>query len=1036
MALYHCSLKVLSRSTRNTVGAVAYRAGCELTDVQTGEVFDYRKKAVQHVELVLPQDAPVWIRHLQKVLSEDRQKGVQALCDIAENAEKRIDAQVWREIEIALPRELTEDQNIALAREFSQDQLCERGMAALLNFHFDADKKTGEAKPHCHILVTMRRLQENGFSAKKEREWNAKPVLHEIREQWASYANSHLKLHGYEARIDHRSYEERGIDLEPQVKMGRGMREMESRIQELEGPTEPLTDKAKESQGVHFRNLYRLLRRPEMILDIVTKHQATFMWGDVQKIIHRHVDDLALFQRLEAKLQNSSELLMLKPDAEERTIYTTRTFLQAEKSLVKLAEQLAEERSHQVSQVSIAQEMSKANEDLQFQGFLCLSDDQVTAIRHMTGASQLSCIVGIAGAGKTTSLKVANGIWKENGYNVYGLAPTGKAAQNLSREGIPSTTLHKFLKDFEEGRCHYRPHTVLVLDEVGMVDLERFSHLLSAVQKLGVKLVTVGDGAQLQPVNAGPAFRLMTDRLGTVELNTVLRQKEEWQRDATVLFGKQQTQQAIQAYVDKGHVHIVEEKIPSLTEALTTQNRQDLQKLYDISSRISARMYREMAQDVEEAHGKDNLSFYINQHQDYMPYLKWKSVERATKEYAVTNASFEGIQKTDFREETKTALLQAWHQDFKKAPNKSSLILAFTNQDVQSLNHSARFLLKESGHLSKKEVLFTVHKQEEDDFGRQSAVTQEKGFAIGDRIIFTRNNNGLGVKNGTIGMITDLSSQTMQVKLETQDKPFSFAPNLNPYFDHGWAVTIHKSQGTTVDKTFVLASSEMSRNLSYVAMTRHREDVQVFGSSLDFWRPEKLPALLSQSGEKLTAGDYLDANSLEKLMRSNDKLITKVFTRLSNELHAMGAVSREAFWHAADRFLGITREKDKVGPEHLGLTLREEGRAEKLLSKQKHALPSEDKSTLEKETSVPPHQATRKHHGHDAIRESAEKPLSPGLLKETRNSDSSKELSKQEQRQRRDEQLQQDRQGKQVLEDQRRFVEKERTMVKQRDLSM
>ena len=171
-------------------------------------------------------------------------------------------------------------------------------------------------------------------------------------------------------------------------------------------------------------------------------------------------------------------------------------------------------------------------------------------------------------------------------------------------------------------------------------------------------------------------------------------------------------------------------------------------------------------------------------------------------------------------------------------------------------------------------------------------------------------------------------------------------------------------------------------------------------------------------------------------MRSNDKLITKVFTRLSNELHAMGAVSREAFWHAADRFLGITREKDKVGPEHLGLTLREEGRAEKLLSKQKHALPSEDKSTLEKETSVPPHQATRKHHGHDAIRESAEKPLSPGLLKETRNSDSSKELSKQEQRQRRDEQLQQDRQGKQVLEDQRRFVEKERTMVKQRDLSM
>ena len=1002
MALYHCSLKVLSRSTRNTVGAVAYRAGCELTDVQTGEVFDYRKKAVQHVELVLPQDAPVWIRHLQKVLSEDRQKGVQALCDIAENAEKRIDAQVWREIEIALPRELTEDQNIALAREFSQDQLCERGMAALLNFHFDADKKTGEAKPHCHILVTMRRLQENGFSAKKEREWNAKPVLHEIREQWASYANSHLKLHGYEARIDHRSYEERGIDLEPQVKMGRGMREMESRIQELEGPTEPLTDKAKESQGVHFRNLYRLLRRPEMILDIVTKHQATFMWGDVQKIIHRHVDDLALFQRLEAKLQNSSELLMLKPDAEERTIYTTRTFLQAEKSLVKLAEQLAEERSHQVSQVSIAQEMSKANEDLQFQGFLCLSDDQVTAIRHMTGASQLSCIIGIAGAGKTTALKVVNGIWKENGYKVYGLAPTGKASENLSREGIPSTTLHKFLKNFEEGRCHYNANTVLVLDEAGMVDIERFSSLLGAVQKLGVKLVVVGDGAQLQPVNAGPAFRLITERLGKTELTTVLRQKEDWQREATVLFGQQKTQEAIQAYVDKGHVHIVEETVLSLTEALTTQNKEDLQKLYDISRRISSRMYREMAQNVEKVHGKDNLSFFVSQHQDYTPYLKWKSAEKATKEYAITD----NPPKTDFRAETKAALLQAWHQDFKKAPETSALVLAFSNKDVHDLNQSARFLLKQSGNLSKKEVLFTIKKQEEDDFGKQSITSQAKGFSVGDRIVFTRNNNGLGVKNGTLGMITDISSQTIQVKLENQEKTISFAPNLSPYFDHGWAVTIHKSQGSTVDKTFVLASSAMSQNLSYVAMTRHREDLQVFGSSLDFWRPEKLPELLSQSGEKLTAGDYLDATSLAKLMESDDKLITKVFSRLSNELHAMRAVSKEAFWHVADRFLGITLENNRVGPEHLGLSLREEGRAEKLLK------------------------------GHHTNRETAEKPLSPGLLKEMRPSESSKELLKQEQRHRRDEQLQQDRQAKQVLEDQRRFVEKERVKVKQKDLSI
>ncbi len=272
--------------------------------------------------------------------------------------------------------------------------------------------------------------------------------------------------------------------------------------------------------------------------------------------------------------------------------------------------------------------------------------------------------------------------------------------------------------------------------------------------------------------------------------------------------------------------------------------------------------------------------------------------------------------------------------------------------------------------------------------------------------------------------------------LERQESPLPFSPNLNPYFDHGWAVTIHKSQGTTVDKTFVLASSEMSRNLSYVAMTRHREKCQVFGSSLDFWRTEKLPELLSQSGEKLTAGDYLDAHSLTKLMKSDDKLITKVFSRLSNELTAMGAVTKEAFWQVADRFLGITREKDRVGPEHLGLTLREEGRAEKLLPKEHHEKPSRNEISLEKSQALSPQHDTRKHQGLQGSREVTGKPLSSALLKENRNTESPQKSLKQEECQRQAEQLQQDRQARQIREDQRRHLEKERIRVKQKDLSM
>lgn len=939
MALYHFSAKVLTRSSRNTVGALAYRAGCKLYDDQTGRSFNYQSKSVEHVELLLPKDAPEWAVNIQKLISEDRQKGVQALCDIVESAEKRIDAQVWREFEFALHRELTHEQNMALAREFVQDQICSRGMAAQLNFHFDIDKETGEEKPHCHVVMTTRRLEEEGLSPKKEREWNKKELLQELRVQWQDYSNFHLKLHGHDIQIDHRSHVERGIEMEPQPKMGKNVLEMEASLRKLEGNENrtPITDKTKAFHDVQLRNLYRIMRKTEVVLEIVSKHHSTFMWADVQKILHRYVDELSLFQKMEAKLKNSHELLLLKSDPDGQDIYTTRSMLQPEKSLVETPETLNKSKSHTVKEYEIYLALGKADEELKIHGGL--SQDQKRAIYHMADGGQLRCIVGIAGAGKTTALGICQDIWKTEGYNVYGLAPTGKAAQNLEQSGISSMTLHKFLKSFEEGRCQYNSNSVLVLDEAGMVDMERFEKLLGVVKQLGVKLIVVGDGAQLQPVESGPAFRLVSNRLGKAELNTVLRQKEEGQKEATVLFGRQETQAAIQKYADKGHIHIVEEKLPSLHQALEAGDREAIVKLYEVSSRTSALMFREMMKACPSGTSKRDAYSFINQHQDWETYLKWKDLQKSTaaqilkegnaycslleargldptkmaflfvdrnldkkvQQEEIANLlkqrgldSLIGVEKQpgqtiDVCQSAKDDLINAWHSEFKENPEKQTLMLAFSNRDVNDLNQSARSLLKDSGHLSKEDFTYTISKLVEDDFGRKQTLQEEKAFSKGDRILFIRNTNSLGVKNGTMGTITDLNRQTIQVKLD-EGKEVSFAPNLNPYFDQGWAITIHKSQGTTVDQTYLLASYEMTQNLAYVAMTRHRDSVHVFGSSLDFWRPEKLPEVLSKSGEKLSPRDYLDADSLNKLMQKDDHLLTKIFNRISNELDAMGAV--------------------------------------------------------------------------------------------------------------------------------------------------
>jgi Ti-type conjugative transfer relaxase TraA len=975
----------------NPVKAIAYISGIQITDPHTGEVFNFQDKSVQEVQILLPENAPAWAKEIQQLVTTDREKGIQLLSNIANAAEKRVDAQVYREIEFSLPRELTYEQRKALAQEYVQDQFCSLGMLALQSFHVETCEKTGELNPHCHTFFLTRELVEGdssqGLASKKNRDWNTREVHEVWREQWAQYASFHLKMHGFDITLDHRSYKDQGLDIEPQVKLGKGVNEQEKRADGIEGRSSsntqenspenekdiggfvastPTTKRTQAFREVQLRNLYRIMRRPETVFDIVTRHHATFMWGDVQKILGRYVDDGTLFQRLDARLQNSKELILLKgkgeinQDGQDRAIYTTHTMLKAEKKLVGTAELLAGQSSHSVSSASLENGLERLKTNLEQEGHT-LSKGQEKAIRHLVDEGQLKCIVGYAGAGKTTALEACCDIWEDAGYRVYGLAPTGRAAQNLEGSGIKSQTLHKFLKAFEEGRCQYNEQSILVLDEAGMVDVERFDKFLRAVQTLRVKAVVVGDGAQLQPVEAGPAFRLVTERVGISRLEEIVRQKEDWQKEATILFGQQESQKAIQAYQDKDHVHLVDEHIPT-----------DVVSRYEMAARTSGLIFREIMREVKELPR-------VSQHEDYGLFLKWKNIQKETgkeilanpevykpalesrnidplemarlfvnkkqdKAHQYTEAAdllkskdlhhLIGIEKmsgqrVEVRGAAKGVLIEDWKKTFQEFPDKNILMMAYSNQDVQDLNAQARTHLKEVGILDRQDFAYTIHRELEDYFGRKKTFKEERVFSKGDKLVFTRNNTGLGVKNGTIGTITNINAQKIEVKI-AEDHKVSFAPKLNPYFDQGWAVTIHKSQGTTVDKSFLLASHEMTQNLTYVAMTRHREGVQVYGGTLDFWRDEKLPSVLSKSGEKLGAADYLDANSLAKLMKEEDRLLTKLFTRLGDELHAMGAVSKQAFKNVADYFLGRVSEKSiLLKPE----TIREETRAQEILQK-------------------------------------------------------------------------------------------------------
>jgi hypothetical protein len=193
MAIYHFDASVISRSKgRSATAASAYRTAEVIKDHRTGEVHDYtRKSGVLHTEIIAPDNAPAWVH--------DRS----SLWNAVEDAERRRDAQVAREVRVALPSELTTEQNADLVRAFVQEQFVARGMIADVALH--APGREGDQRNHhAHIMLTTREIGPEGFGA-KERDWNAKDLLVDWRGSWAEHVNDTLERYDISDRVDHRT---------------------------------------------------------------------------------------------------------------------------------------------------------------------------------------------------------------------------------------------------------------------------------------------------------------------------------------------------------------------------------------------------------------------------------------------------------------------------------------------------------------------------------------------------------------------------------------------------------------------------------------------------------------------------------------------------------------------------------------------------------------------------------------------------------------------------------------------------------------
>jgi ATP-dependent exoDNAse (exonuclease V) alpha subunit len=204
VAIYYMNVKVIGRSAgRTATGAAAYRAGERIVDERTGQVFDYtRRRGEIETEILAPHGAPDWVQERSRLWNE------------VERAERRGDAQVAREIVVAFPNELGAEQQRELVRNYVREEFVSKGMVADVAIHRNPNN------PHAHIMLTMREIGPEGFSAKKNREWNRPEALERWRESWAEHTNRELARDGREERIDHRSLAEQGLERAPQVHLG------------------------------------------------------------------------------------------------------------------------------------------------------------------------------------------------------------------------------------------------------------------------------------------------------------------------------------------------------------------------------------------------------------------------------------------------------------------------------------------------------------------------------------------------------------------------------------------------------------------------------------------------------------------------------------------------------------------------------------------------------------------------------------------------------------------------------------------------
>jgi len=458
VAIYHLSATVVSRGRgQSAVAAAAYRCGAVLRDTRFGVLHNYQgKRGVVHAEILAPAAAPRWAQNREELWNR------------VETRESRKDAQLARLIEVGLPVELSADERVALLRDFISRQFVAKGMIA------DFAVRGEAGNPHAHILLTLRRVDAQGFGP-KERGWNGKAVLLQWRSAWAEIANQHLACAGHGVRIDHRTLEAQQIELMPGRRIGAG------RIRRDQGRLPAhLVDRISEQRRIANDNGDMIVLDPAVALRALTHQKPVFSQQDLELFLRARTGSVEQFERALRAVTLSADLVAVDTiegrlaDARDRQ-FTSRDLLEAQESLLRRAGAMSARRGHAIPAERLGAALAARSLPVALRG----------AFEYLTGPGDFK-VVALSRDDNATVQGAMREVWTASQFDVIDA------------------------KSIEAGRLNR--HGVLVIEDCQRMRLKDLERAASVADHARALLVLWGDAVELRAMKVASPFQSLLER--------------------------------------------------------------------------------------------------------------------------------------------------------------------------------------------------------------------------------------------------------------------------------------------------------------------------------------------------------------------------------------------------------------------------------------------------------------------------------------------------------------------------------------------